>query len=161
MAGDKAEPRIETMRVGARIIAGELHEAAAGGAGGLNRVANEPPADPEPAACGSHPNALDLTAFRAAPGKAGDDRQLQAADDLFSRGEAALGDEDAVAALRGNAVKGGEVRAEIVRSLARRAQRVVGEQRDDRRHVFLLGGADGDVVRRHELPASFETAADR
>jgi hypothetical protein len=144
MARGKTKPLVEAVRVGARSIAGQLDQTAALDAGDLDRIAHEALADAKPAMGGGDPDPFDQAAFHTAARQARDDRQLQAADNRAG----VFRDKQAVAALCHDLVEGPPIRGRqrVGDFLARPSERVVGQQRDDRRHILAARGPDGDGV---------------
>ena len=145
MARGEAEALVEAVRIETRIVAGQFDKTAAGGAGGFDRVPHQLLADPAAAAGGGDTHPFDQAAHHAAAREAGDNSQLQAADDPAVK----LGDVEAVAALCRNRVEGAEIvfRQRVGVLLARPAERIVGEKRDDGGDVGAAGWADPRIHR--------------
>src|SRR5580704_12917887 len=101
MAGDKVEPLVEAVRLGARVIAGQLDQTAALAPGDRDGMADELFAQSPPAAGGADPDPLDLPALHAVARKAGNDGELQAAED----GPGALGDQQEIPGLRSDVIE--------------------------------------------------------
>lgn len=81
-------------------------------------------------------DALDDRAGGAPTGEAGNDRQLEGADDLVLTD----GHDEVLMGVVRQALEGHQVRAEVVGGFALRAQRVVGQHRDDGFDVLRGGG---------------------
>ena len=93
--------------------------------------------------------------MRAWPRQAGDDRELQAADDRTGL----LGNEDDITALRRDLVEGLPISGgqRVAGGFAGGAERVIRQQRDNCRHVIAARAADRDFVGLlHRHRASFK-----
>src|SRR3954471_15498338 len=88
MRRPKAERLIKPMRIGAAFVGGQLHQTTAALAALFDRPLQQRPADPVAASVLGDSDALDLSAPAAAAGQAGNEAELQYADDPA----AALGD---------------------------------------------------------------------
>ena len=147
MAGDEAELLIEAPRIGARLVGGELHHLAAVTAAFLDRPFEHAPAEAAAAARRRDAHALDLAAPEADARQAGNEAQLQAADDLA----ALLHHGEELIAVGVDGGEGGRV-ARVERRprvLTGLAEFVVGEQRDDGRNI----GRGGAVVMINTMAA--------
>src|ERR1700724_1576652 len=138
----KAERLVKTVRGRAGLVRGQLHQPAAMPAALLDRPLEHRPANAAGAFARGDPHALDLAAPHAAPAEPGDEAELQNADDI----PAAFGNREKLVRIALDrcerlVVAGVQLRAGV---LAGTADRVVGEQRDDRWQIVRHGPAKGD-----------------
>lgn len=95
----------------------------------------------------ANPHGFDLAAERAAPGKTGDDRQLQGSDRLAVRHD----DDKELVGIRIDGVECLQVRDEIAGIVTGRAKLVVRQYVHDRLDVVAAGFADGVVAHRASI----------
>ncbi|CAH1655099.1 hypothetical protein CHELA1G11_13443 [Hyphomicrobiales bacterium] len=142
MARDEAEALIETAGIGADGVAGELHEAAALGAAGANRISDELAAETLVAVAFGNPHTLDLATRRPPVAQAGNEGQLAAADDL----PFVLHDDEPVVGILGDSREGREIAGGndgVRQDLARLAELIVRQHLDYRPEVVDGRIADG------------------
>ena len=137
MGGHEPEPVVETVRVFALAIGGQLHKTAAALAALRDRPLKQSLAQPVRTAVPVNPHRLDLTAQRAAARKAGDEAQLQRPNHIFTidhHGEKLV-------RIGLDRIECAEIfrRDVIGYAFTRGAEIVVGEQADDRLQIAPRG----------------------
>lgn len=139
-----SKPRglVEADRVRAALVRGQLDEAAAAPPCLADGPFDHPVAEAPAPVGAADADRLDLGALGAHAAEPGDEGQLQGAGDLAVD----VGHDEVVAGVGLDVVEGGPVGVDV--SLATGADRVVGEECDDRRYV-VSGGAAEDHVGRH------------
>ena len=140
VARDEAEAVVEPMGVGAAFVGRELHETAAALAASPDRPFEHRLPETAAALVPRDADGLDLPARHAAAREAGNKGQLQRADDAAVR----LRDREELVRIGRDRGEGRRVaRVEIaLRRLPSGAQRVVGQQGDDRRQVPRFGAPE-------------------
>ncbi len=142
MGGLEAKGLVEPDRVGAALVGGQLHQAAAITAGLFDRPADHRPAHALSAPLAGDADTLDLGAEHAAPAQPWHHGQLQGPGDL----PVDIGHDDPVTRVRRDVIERRQVRV-VGHRFTAGSQDVIGEQRHYPRQLIAARVPEG-----HHLP---------